>query len=83
MKKKLLLLGSNGQVGSACRYLLASRGETFLAPERSELDLSDRYAVKAYLATKMPDVIINGAAFTEVDKAESQVEQSFALNRDL
>ena len=83
MTKKLLLLGANGQVGSACKYLLARRDETSLTPERGRLDLSDSRTVRAYLALERPDVIINAAAFTAVDQAEDEVALCYALNRDL
>jgi len=53
-----------------------------IAPTELELDITDLGAVKGYVGREKPDVIINCAAYTAVDKAESDREKAFAVNRD-
>lgn len=68
---KLLLLGKNGQVGSALMPVLAPLGET-VALGRAELDLADFDRVTAVLDELKPDVVVNAVAHTAVDRAESE-----------
>ena len=77
----ILLTGVNGQVGGECLPLLQAMGEV-VAPTRAELDLSDPEAVRAYVRKVKPRWIVNPAAYTAVDKAESDAEAAFTLNRD-
>lgn len=79
---KIFLTGGTGQVGFELRRSLSVWGE-IKAPSRNELDLSDSIAVRRYLDEYSPDYIINAAAYTMVDKAESEPQQAFLLNRDL
>lgn len=77
---KALILGSSGQVAYA---LKASAGYVeALALGRPELDLTDAGSVRAAITAHRPDVVINAAAYTAVDKAESEPDAAFALNRD-
>lgn len=78
-----LLLGSSGQIGSALLPLLKAGGYEVVAPSRAELDLSDLSAVATYLAALQPAGIINAAAYTAVDRAESEAALAFALNAEL
>ncbi len=77
----ILLTGVNGQVGGECLPLLQAMGEV-VAPLRAELDMSDPEAVRAYVRKVKPRWIVNPAAYTAVDKAESDVDASNAINRD-
>lgn len=77
----ILLTGVNGQVGGECLPLLQALGEV-VAPLRAELDMSDPAAVRAYVQKVKPRWIVNPAAYTAVDKAESDVEASNLINRD-
>jgi dTDP-4-dehydrorhamnose reductase len=70
-----LLLGANGQVGRA----LARTGEV-VALTRLELDLADESAVQAALDRLRPTCVINGAAYTAVDRAESESAAAMAIN---
>nr|WP_300310336.1 dTDP-4-dehydrorhamnose reductase [Halomonas sp.] len=79
---KWLLLGVNGQVGHEVRRYLSTLGEC-LAPTRNELDLSKQDAVVRYLDEHKPELIVNAAAYTAVDKAEEEVELATALNATL
>ena len=79
---KVLLLGSAGQVGRACREVLAKAGFQLAALNRRELDVSDRQAVDVTLEASTADVAINAAAFTAVDLAEAETDRAWSANRD-
>ncbi|MDF0533013.1 dTDP-4-dehydrorhamnose reductase [Shewanella sp. A32] len=80
---KILVTGSNGQVGSCLVDRLQQKPEIeFLALTRQELDITDPVQVDAIVKQFTPDVIINAAAYTAVDKAEQDVELCYAINRD-
>ena len=81
MDIKLLIVGAKGQVGSSL-CLQAQQGWQVLAVDRDELDISEREAVLRTVAQWQPDVIINAAAHTAVDKAESEIDASYVINRD-
>ncbi|MFP0195136.1 dTDP-4-dehydrorhamnose reductase [Pseudomonas sp. PHC1] len=81
---KILLLGKNGQVGWELQRSLAPLGE-LVALDRHAVDglcgdLSDLEALRATIRTLKPDVIVNAAAYTAVDKAESEVEMADRIN---
>lgn len=78
----ILITGGNGQVGFELQRQFAPLG-TVLAPTRQELDLTDASAVEAYLAQHLPALILNAAAYTAVDKAESEPAQAQRLNTEL
>ncbi|WP_354678570.1 dTDP-4-dehydrorhamnose reductase [Cupriavidus plantarum] len=75
----ILVTGSNGQVGFELRRSLASLGEV-VAWDRSACDLRDADGLRAGIRALHPDVIVNAAAWTDVDGAESAVEEAFAVN---
>lgn len=80
---KILVTGSNGQVGSCLVKQLTELSEIeCLAVDRDQLDITDRDAVNKLVNEFKPDAIINAAAHTAVDKAEQEVELSYAINRD-
>ncbi|PSW29356.1 dTDP-4-dehydrorhamnose reductase [Photobacterium phosphoreum] len=80
---KVLITGSNGQVGSCLVKQLQSCPEIeFLAVDRNELDITSEQEVINTVNDFMPNIIINAAAHTAVDKAENEVELSYAINRD-
>lgn len=76
--KKLLLTGVNGQVGHALLAQLADWDVVALS--RKELDLSDIDAIRRVVRDVKPGIIINPAAYTAVDKAESEPELAYAIN---
>ena len=76
---KILLTGRNGQVGSELVELLQPLGEV-LATDRSELDLADADAIRQALRERRPDVIVNPAAYTAVDKAETEEALAVRIN---
>ncbi|MES2365153.1 MAG: dTDP-4-dehydrorhamnose reductase [Pseudomonadota bacterium] len=75
----ILLTGVNGQVGWELRRTLATLG-TVNAPTRSQLDLTDGDALREVIRTLRPDLIVNPAAHTAVDKAESEPALARAVN---
>ena len=68
---KILLTGKDGQVGFALHKKLLPFGEV-IATGRHELDLANPDAIKVFIDKTKPDMIINPAAYTQVDKAESE-----------
>ncbi|MEI8613986.1 dTDP-4-dehydrorhamnose reductase [Shewanella sp. PP-He15 brown] len=80
---KILVTGSNGQVGNCLvKQLRLMPDVEFLAVDREQLDITNGTAVAKLVNEFKPDVIINAAAHTAVDRAEQEVELSYAVNRD-
>lgn len=75
----ILLLGRHGQVGSELETRLAALGN-LIALGHSDLDLADSAAIEATLARTRPQIVVNAAAYTNVDLAESQVDLAMAVN---
>ena len=76
--KKILLTGINGQVGHA---LQAELGEyALISLARDQLDLNNIDQIRQVVRELKPDLIINPAAYTAVDKAESEPELAHAIN---
>ena len=76
---KILLLGKNGQIGWELQRTLAPLGEV-IAIGHKELDLTDERAIRRAVRSTNPNLIINAAAYTAVDKAESEPELAMAIN---
>lgn len=76
---RVLITGASGQVGGALRAL-APAGATVLACSHAELDIADSLAVQRAVEQYRPAVIINAAAYTAVDLAESNWQQAHAIN---
>ena len=81
---KILLLGKNGQVGWELQRALASLGEVvgcdFDSPGAMKADYSQPESLRALVRSVRPDLIVNSAAHTAVDKAESEPDFARALN---
>lgn len=73
------MLGAGGQVGSALDHALAPLG-TVIAAERSEVDLQDADAIRIFIRRHAPEIIVNAAAYTAVDKAEGEADKAMAIN---
>jgi dTDP-4-dehydrorhamnose reductase len=76
---KILLLGKTGQLGRALAPALAPLGEV-VALDRAALDLADLAAIPGAVARHRPQVIVNAAAYTAVDRAESEPETAMTVN---
>ncbi|PTO65256.1 dTDP-4-dehydrorhamnose reductase [Vibrio splendidus] len=80
---RILITGCHGQVGSSLTEQLANHENTeVLAFDREYLDITNQDAVNEAVTEFKPSIIINAAAHTAVDKAEEEVELSYAINRD-
>lgn len=81
---KILLLGKNGQVGWELQRSLAPLGELIALDRQTHDglsgDLSDLDALRATIRKVRPDIIVNAAAYTAVDKAESETELAYRVN---
>jgi dTDP-4-dehydrorhamnose reductase len=83
MKMKVLITGKNGQVGNCLVEQLSQLPNVlFLALDRVELDITNEGHVNQIVTEFKPDVIINAAAYTAVDKAEVDADSAFSINRD-
>lgn len=78
----LLVTGAGGQVGRALCALAAAQGVACQGVAHAALDITDADAVAACLRATAPRVVVNGAAWTDVDGAEHHAAQAFAANRD-
>jgi dTDP-4-dehydrorhamnose reductase len=78
---RILITGSTGQVGWECARALTAAGEVY-APQRDALDLAQTDSIRRAVRSFQPHWIVNSAAYTAVDKAESEPELAFAINRD-
>ena len=84
---KLLLLGGNGQVGRELRRSLAPLGELVVATREggagdAAADLDAPESLAALVAGSAPDVVVNAAAYTAVDQAETDREAAFRVNAE-
>jgi dTDP-4-dehydrorhamnose reductase len=75
---KIVLTGTSGQVGAHLLPLL--RDHDVIAPTRERLDLADANAVRVFIEKVAPQIVINPAAYTAVDKAETEPELAYAIN---
>ena len=76
---RILLTGASGQVGSALLPLLQQR-HSVIAPTSGEFDLSKPETLGAHLDAMRPDLIINPAAYTAVDRAEDEPARAMLLS---
>ena len=81
MKPIILLTGTNGQVGRKLTRMLPSFGEV-TALDRQRLDLSKPEEIRSVIRTVRPTLIVNAAAYTAVDKAESDEATARAINAE-
>jgi dTDP-4-dehydrorhamnose reductase len=76
----LLVFGCEGQVGKALQVCLTNLKIPVIYMGRADCDLTDQVALNEVLCRHQPQIIINAAAYTAVDKAEAEREQAFAVN---
>jgi len=76
---RILLTGSQGQVGQELQQTLANLGEV-IALNRQQADLSQPETLRGLLQSLKPNVIVNAAAYTAVDKAETETEAAHRIN---
>ncbi len=76
----ILLTGANGQLGQDFQKLFDSLGIRYVATDYNELDITDREKVKGYIERNNFTIVINCAAYNNVDRAEEEVEICYELN---
>jgi dTDP-4-dehydrorhamnose reductase len=77
---RFLLLGGSGQVGTEFQALPLPRDVEVVAPDEGSLDLTDRDALDSVVAEGSWSAVINAAAYTDVDRAESEEAKALAIN---
>lgn len=76
---KILLAGGSGQLAQELQQVLLSSGEV-IAVDRTRIDLSQPESIRQAMAQIQPDLVVNAAAYTAVDKAENEPELAHAVN---
>jgi dTDP-4-dehydrorhamnose reductase len=80
---RLYVIGREGQIARALREMAACSGDiVFASGARPEVDLLQPSSIAKALDDFQPDLVVNPAAYTGVDKAEAEPDQAFAVNRD-
>ena len=78
----ILLTGAKGQLGQALSRLMTERGMTFIPTDADTLDITDEGAVTEYFTRTRPEAVIHCAAYTDVNKAESERELCRRVNTE-
>lgn len=78
----ILITGGEGQLGRALREAAAGTADRYTAVGHRELDIADAEAVERYLADNPTDIIVNCAAYTDVERAESEPRAAMRINAD-
>ncbi len=76
----ILVTGANGQLGTSLRLAAEGSNDRYIFTDVAELDITDKEAVKKMVADEAVDLIVNCAAYTNVDRAESDAEFAEKLN---
>ncbi len=77
---KFLITGANGQLGSEWVSKLTDQRRDFIAYGSSQLDITQQQQVSELFKIENPDVVVNCAAYTNVDRAESETEKAYLVN---
>ncbi|MEL6123725.1 MAG: sugar nucleotide-binding protein, partial [Bacteroidota bacterium] len=82
-KPTVLVTGANGQLGQDLCWISKQMEDVeFLFTTRQTMDVTNASEVRTILSKWQPDYVINCAAYTAVDKAETEISQAFRINRD-
>ena len=76
----VIVTGITGQLGYDVAAELERRGEEFIVTSRNEIDLTNEKSIKTFIANHQPSAVIHCAAYTAVDKAESEAELALTVN---
>ena len=77
----ILVTGSNGQLGSEIKSISSDYSYNFFFTDRNNIDITSKDSIKEFCQTNSINVIINCAAYTAVDKAQSDIENADLVNR--
>lgn len=80
MPSKIVVFGNAGQLGRELMRVFEERGDTVAGADRDEIDIADSAQVEQYLSRSYPDVVINAAAYNQVDVAEREPEHAYQVN---
>ena len=80
--QRVLITGVNGQVGGALAKTAEAHGFVVVRTSRAELDLAKPSSIGPFLEQSQPDIVVNCAAFTAVDRAEGEADLAFAINAE-
>jgi dTDP-4-dehydrorhamnose reductase len=80
LKVKILITGSKGQLGRELAEILPERGHEVVALSRSELDIANPRAIDRRMEDHSPELVINAAAYTDVDGCETKEELAYRIN---
>ena len=80
--KNILVTGANGQLGTSLALMANSADANFFFTDVDTLDITDYRAVSAYMKKNRIDIVINCAAYTNVDKAEDDRDMAFKINAE-
>jgi dTDP-4-dehydrorhamnose reductase len=82
MSRRIFIAGEGGQLARALQRTYAGRGDIAQSAGRATMDIADAAAVRGAISVFRPDLVINAAAYTAVDRAEDDAEQVYKINRD-
>jgi dTDP-4-dehydrorhamnose reductase len=82
MPRRIFIAGDRGQLAQALARVYAARGDVVQRAGRAAMDIADTAAIRSAICAFHPDLVINTAAYTAVDRAEDETEQAFKINRD-
>lgn len=77
---KILITGATGQLGQSLAQVAVAEGHEVILLSRADCDLSEPEQIAQHFNSETPDLVVNAAAYTAVDKAESDEEQAFLVN---
>ena len=80
MRKKLLVLGNAGQLGQELVTEFTSRGYYVTGMDRDTVDIADRFQVEEVIGALDPSIVVNAAAYNQVDVAEREPQAAFGVN---
>jgi dTDP-4-dehydrorhamnose reductase len=78
--KNILVTGANGQLGNEMRRVGSTSPNNYIFTDIAELDITDKQAVMEFVRNNKVDIIINCAAYTNVDKAEDDAQTAMLIN---
>jgi len=80
MRKKFTILGNAGQLGQELTTEFTARGYYVTGWDRDVVDITDRFQVEEAIGAQDPSIVVNAAAYNQVDVAESEPHAAFAVN---